>query len=118
MNYESASSDEDDAEQFENAIKEQRDLVQNEAWGAKKANFYGRNKGDDEDSDTSDDEDENLEAARLQQIRAKKMQHLFGEQQVESSDAGEDDQQNQGMDTSSDEEEGGKKLGDKLFEDI
>jgi hypothetical protein len=44
--------------------------VLNNTWGSKTKSFYGRNKTDDNESDTSDDQDELEQAKRLQVIKA------------------------------------------------
>lgn len=56
-------------------------MALNDTWGTKKVNFYGRNKSDDEGTDTDDDQDEKNEAERLQQIKAKKMRKFMEEQE-------------------------------------
>ena len=80
MNYESDDSDE---QQIESAIQQQKieTMALNDTWGTKKVNFFGRNKSDDEGTDTDDDQDEKNEAERLQQIKAKKMRKFIEEQE-------------------------------------
>lgn len=60
-------------------MKQQKDeaLALNDTWGKKTANFYGRNKGNDNESDTSDDQDELEQAKRLQSIKAQKMKRFM-----------------------------------------
>ena len=72
--YEEASSSggsemESSAEEVNQAIKDRKEeaMALNNTWGR---NFYGRNKQNDDVSDTSDDEDELEQAKRLQAIKA------------------------------------------------
>ena len=80
MQYEQVSSgddDDSDSEESDQAdlnmgMQKQKDeaMALQQTWGTSRANFYGRNKENDDESDTSDDQDELQQAERLQAIKA------------------------------------------------
>ena len=92
-------------------------MALNKTWGQKTANFYGRNKEDDNESDTDDDEDEKEEAKRLQQIKAHKMKKFMQQQQdVVINEEGARKEMNMDDSSDSSDDEGDRKrIGDKLF---
>lgn len=51
--------------------------------------MYGRNKANDEESDTSDDEDELQQATKLQRIKADKMKAWMQEKMQAKADVAE-----------------------------
>ena len=64
MQYEQASSGEDDSDSEQSdqddlniGMQKQKDeaMALQQTWGTSRANFYGRNKENDDESDTSDD---------------------------------------------------------------
>jgi hypothetical protein len=90
QNYESDDSDDQlasdgglaEQDEFAQNVRQQKQqaMALNDTWGSKKQNFYGRNKEDDDISDTDDDQDEQEQALRLQQIKAMKMSRFMKQQ--------------------------------------